>query len=85
MYASLAPAQMLPFSIRQAHNALSPVPRLHRISSAAGDAATRPGLRLTESAEATIERCDRALHQAKRSGRNQTVTENDLKDEVAAA
>ncbi len=41
--------------------------------------------RLAESAEAMIERCDRGLYQAKRAGRNQTVTENDLEGEVAAA
>ncbi len=41
--------------------------------------------RMAESAEAIIERCDRSLYQAKRSGRNQTVTENDLEGEVAAA
>ena len=41
--------------------------------------------RMAESAEAIIERCDRGLYQAKRRGRNQTVTENDLEGEVAAA
>jgi diguanylate cyclase len=41
--------------------------------------------RMAESAEAMIERCDRGLYQAKRLGRNQTVTEKDLEGEVAAA
>jgi diguanylate cyclase len=41
--------------------------------------------RLAESAEAMIERCDRALYEAKRSGRNQTVTDNNIEGEIAAA
>ena len=41
--------------------------------------------RMPEAAEAMIERCDRGLYQAKRSGRNRTVTENDIEDDTAAA
>jgi diguanylate cyclase len=40
--------------------------------------------RLAESAEAMIERCDRGLYQAKRLGRNRTVTENELELEPEA-
>jgi diguanylate cyclase len=40
--------------------------------------------RLAESAEAIIERCDRGLYQAKRMGRNRTVTENELELEPEA-
>ena len=41
--------------------------------------------RLAESAEAMIERCDRGLYQAKRLGRNRTVTETELEPEAGAA
>lgn len=39
--------------------------------------------RLSESAEAMIERCDRSLYQAKRCGRNRTVAENEIEAEVS--
>lgn len=41
--------------------------------------------RMAESAEAMIERCDRALYLAKQSGRNKTATEKDIDGDVAAA
>ena len=41
--------------------------------------------RLAESADAMIERCDRGLYQAKRLGRNRTVTETELEPEAGAA
>jgi len=44
------------------------------ITVSMGVAQYRPG----ESPEALVERCDRALYQAKRSGRNRTVSENEL-------
>jgi diguanylate cyclase len=40
--------------------------------------------RMAESAEGMIERCDRALYQAKRSGRNCTVREASVDEEIAA-
>ena len=40
--------------------------------------------RLAESAEAMIERCDRGLYKAKRTGRNRTMTENELEREPEA-
>jgi diguanylate cyclase len=39
--------------------------------------------RLAESAEAMIERCDRGLYEAKRLGRNRTITENDIEGATA--
>ncbi len=40
--------------------------------------------RMAELAEGMIERCDRALYQAKRSGRNCTVRESSVDEEIAA-
>jgi diguanylate cyclase len=40
--------------------------------------------RMAESAEGLIERCDRALYQAKRSGRNCTIRESSIDEEIAA-
>ena len=40
--------------------------------------------RMAESADGMIERCDRALYQAKRSGRNCTVKESSVDEEIAA-
>jgi diguanylate cyclase len=40
--------------------------------------------RMAESADGMIERCDRALYEAKRSGRNCTIRESSVDDEIAA-
>ena len=40
--------------------------------------------RMAETAESMIERCDRALYEAKRSGRNRTIRETSAEDEIAA-
>ena len=41
--------------------------------------------RLAESADALVERCDRALYQAKRLGRNRTITEREIAENATAA
>jgi diguanylate cyclase len=40
--------------------------------------------RMGETADAMIERCDRALYEAKRSGRNCTIRESSVEEEIAA-
>lgn len=40
--------------------------------------------RMAELADGMIERCDRALYQAKRSGRNRTIKEASIDEEIAA-
>ena len=54
--------------------------QISRITVSIGVAQFRMG----ESADALVERCDRALYQAKRSGRNCTVRENAIEDVIAA-
>ena len=53
---------------------------LGAITVSVGVAEFQPG----ESIGDLVERADRALYQAKRSGRNRTVTELDLEDDLAA-
>jgi diguanylate cyclase len=55
--------------------------KLGRITASFGVAAFRPG----DNATSLIERADRCLYAAKHAGRNRVLSENELKDDAAAA